>query len=77
MIIKFIARTMQVYKGTDGNGNSLDLIKDQTAEVSETVGKLLCQKYHHNFIEVKDSASVEKPSKSDKRQRKLTTFQSK
>lgn len=77
MIIKFTARSMQSYKGTDGMGKSLELSKDQTAEVSDAVGKILCQKYHHNFVEVKNSESVEAPAKGDKKQRKVASFRAK
>lgn len=77
MIIKFTARTMQAYKGNNGLGQIVELAKDQTAEVSDSVGKLLCQKYHHNFQEIKEETKVELPSKSDKKQRKVSNYRSK
>lgn len=77
MLIKFIARSMPSYKGTDGMGKVIALSKGETAEVSESTGKLLCQKYSQNFEEVKVISPSELPSKSDKKQRKVASFKAK
>lgn len=77
MVIKFIARTMPAYKGSNGMGALIELSKDQTAEVSESVGRMLCQKYHQNFQEIRENKQSEEPSKSDKKQRKTQVYRAK
>lgn len=49
MLIRFKAKTMQKYAGIDGLGGSIALGENETAEVSEAVGKILLQKYGTNF----------------------------
>lgn len=77
MIIKFTARNMPMYKGTDGYGKTIELNSGDTADVADAIGKMLCAKYHHNFQEVKSTSTVEVESKSDKKGRKLQSYRSK
>lgn len=70
MLIKFLAKTMPAYAGVDGTGNQIKLTKGETAEVSETVAKLLMQKYGGNFELVFEQKPEHAP-KLDKLYRKL------
>jgi hypothetical protein len=49
MLIRFTAKHMSEYQGIDGRGGSISLKKNEEAEVSESVAKLLLQKYGRNF----------------------------
>jgi hypothetical protein len=49
MRVKFTANQMKEYQGADGLGGSLELKPGDEADVSDTVGKLLLQKYGHTF----------------------------
>lgn len=69
MLIKFTAKTMPAYAGVDGKGQSIKLSKDETAEVTESIAKLLMQRYGENFQIVVQEAPKHAP-KADKLYRK-------
>jgi hypothetical protein len=56
MRIRFTAAHMREYQGIDGLGGSLKLARGDEAPVSESVGKLLCQKYGKDFVVVEAKA---------------------
>lgn len=69
MRIKFTAAHMEKYRGVDGLGGMLVLTAGEEAEVSESVAKLLLQKYARNFEVVVQKKPDHAPT-SDKLLRK-------
>jgi len=49
MLIRFTAKHMTEYQGIDGRGGSIALKKNDEAEVSESIARLLLQKYGQDF----------------------------
>lgn len=69
MRVKFTAKHMKEYRGVNGLGEHLSMKAGDEAEVSDTVGKLLIQKYGQNFLIILDETPAHAP-KADKRLRK-------
>jgi hypothetical protein len=76
MLVRFTAKTMPQYAGIDGNGGSVKMQPNETAEVSETVAKLLLQKYGANFEIVIEEKPAHAPH-SDKLYRKSSKTKTK
>lgn len=66
MLLKFTGKSMSKYAGIDGLGNTIRLNINDITEVSETVGKLLLQKYSSNFEVIIKEDKPEHAPKVDK-----------
>lgn len=69
MRIKFKAKTMREYKGYNGSDGLVEMKAGDTAEVSDAVGQILCQRFSQDFELVIEEKPKHAP-KSDKMFRK-------
>lgn len=76
MQIKFLGKTLSQYKGLNGKGGVLQMAKNDIAQVSEQVGKLLLDHYGLDFEVVINESPIHAP-KLDKQAKKTAKFKSK
>lgn len=74
--MRFTAKTMRSYSGKDASGVKVELNKNDLIDISETVAKLLLQKYGDNFEIVLNEKPKHAP-KSDKFLRKVVSTKTK
>lgn len=76
MNIKFLAKTLNHYKGHDGTGGVVDMKKNDIAIVTEDIAKLLLQHYGADF-EIMIEPKIMHAPKLDKQAKKTVSFKSK